>query len=125
MTVLRAGRDPDRRAHSRRPGPARAFYFEKVADRAVWDFALVSVAAAFRLDGETHPSTRAWSVAPSACVPRRLEAVAGAAASARRATRTTAKRAAALAVEGAQPLNFNAFKIPLMENLVRRAIRGA
>jgi hypothetical protein len=29
------------------------------------------------------------------------------------------------AVQGATPLNFNHFKIPLMENLVRRAIRDA
>ena len=28
------------------------------------------------------------------------------------------------AVEGAQPLKFNAYKVPLMRNLVKRAIRG-
>src|SRR5690606_4127669 len=27
------------------------FYFEKVADRRVWDFALVSISAAFRIEG--------------------------------------------------------------------------
>jgi xanthine dehydrogenase YagS FAD-binding subunit len=30
-----------------------------------------------------------------------------------------------LAVEGAVPLQFNAYKIPLMSNLVKRAIAGA
>ena len=37
----------------------------------------------------------------------------------------TAERAGALAVRGAKPLNYNHFKIPLMENLVKRAIRDA
>jgi hypothetical protein len=32
--------------------------------------------------------------------------------------------AGALAVEGAQPLRYNGYKIPLMRNLVKRAIRG-
>jgi xanthine dehydrogenase YagS FAD-binding subunit len=36
----------------------------------------------------------------------------------------TAERVAALAARGARPLNFNGFKIPLLENLVRRAVRG-
>ena len=36
----------------------------------------------------------------------------------------TADLAGALAVEGAQPLRFNAYKVPLMRNLVKRAIRG-
>jgi hypothetical protein len=30
-----------------------------------------------------------------------------------------------LAVEGAAPLQFNGYKIPLMRNLVKRAIAGA
>ena len=29
-----------------------------------------------------------------------------------------------LAIQGAQPLRFNAYKVPLMRNLVKRAIRG-
>ena len=33
--------------------------------------------------------------------------------------------AANLAIEGAQPLKFNAYKVPLLRNLVRRAIRGS
>jgi len=37
----------------------------------------------------------------------------------------TAERAGKLAADGAKPLNFNHYKIPLMENLVRRAIRDA
>jgi xanthine dehydrogenase YagS FAD-binding subunit len=36
----------------------------------------------------------------------------------------TADMAGRLAVEGAQPLRYNGYKIPLMRNLVKRAIRG-
>jgi xanthine dehydrogenase YagS FAD-binding subunit len=36
----------------------------------------------------------------------------------------TANLAGELAIEGAQPLQHNGYKIPLMRNLVKRAIRG-
>ena len=36
----------------------------------------------------------------------------------------TADSVVSLATQGAQPLNYNHFKIPLMENLVRRALRA-
>jgi xanthine dehydrogenase YagS FAD-binding subunit len=36
-----------------------------------------------------------------------------------------ADAAAAVAVAGAEPLSFNGFKVPLMQNLVKRAVRGA
>ena len=36
----------------------------------------------------------------------------------------TAEAAGQLAVQGAQPLRYNAYKVPLMRNLVKRAIRG-
>ena len=36
----------------------------------------------------------------------------------------TADMAGEMAVEGAQPLRYNAYKMPLMRNLVKRAIRG-
>jgi xanthine dehydrogenase YagS FAD-binding subunit len=99
------------------------FYFEKVADRAAWDFALVSIAAAFKLEGGVIKDARIVCGAVS-CVPYRLAAVERAiVGSARNAE--TAESAARMAAVGATPLNFNHFKIPLMENLVRRAIRGA
>jgi xanthine dehydrogenase YagS FAD-binding subunit len=99
------------------------FYFEKIADRAAWDFALLSVAAAFKLDGET--ITAASLVCGAvACVPWRLPEVERAIVGSTRSEETAA-RAGLAAVKGAQPLNFNHFKIPLMENLIRRAIRVA
>jgi len=39
-------------------------------------------------------------------------------------TEETATMAGELAVQGAQPLRHNGYKVPLMRNLVRRAIRG-
>ena len=37
----------------------------------------------------------------------------------------TATMAGRLAIQGAQPLRYNSYKVPLMRNLVKRAIRGA
>jgi CO/xanthine dehydrogenase FAD-binding subunit len=36
----------------------------------------------------------------------------------------TIARAGELAVEGARPLRYNGYKVPLMRNLVQRAVRG-
>jgi len=99
------------------------FYFEKVADRATWDFALVSIAAALKLEGDRIAAARLVCGAV-ACVPWRLEAVERAITGAPR-NEETAARAGQLAVEGARTLNFNHFKVPLVENLVKRAIRDA
>jgi xanthine dehydrogenase YagS FAD-binding subunit len=99
------------------------FYFEKVADRQVWDFALVSIAAAFRMDGGAIRQARLVCGAV-ACVPWRVATVERALAGKPRDAKT-ADEVAPLATAGARTLNFNQFKLPLMENLVRRAIRGA
>jgi xanthine dehydrogenase YagS FAD-binding subunit len=99
-----------------------SFYFEKIADRAAWDFALVSVAAALQMDGDKIRDARIV-LGAVACVPHRLKAVEQAIIGSAR-NEETAKRAAALASAGARPVAFNQFKIPLMENLVLRAIRG-
>jgi xanthine dehydrogenase YagS FAD-binding subunit len=100
-----------------------SFYFEKVADRNVWDFPLVNVAAAFRMDGSAVVDARIVCGAVQ-CVPRRLQAAERLVRGQSR-TEQVADAAGAAAVLGAEPLAFNGYKIPLMENLVRRAIRGA
>jgi len=41
------------------------------------------------------------------------------------AEEATAKLAGQSAIRGARPLNYNQFKIPLMANLVTRAVRDA
>jgi xanthine dehydrogenase YagS FAD-binding subunit len=50
------------------------YYWEKVADRNVWDFALVSIAAAMKVSGGTIQDARLAAGAVE-CVPRRLQAV--------------------------------------------------
>jgi xanthine dehydrogenase YagS FAD-binding subunit len=100
-----------------------SFYFEKVADRNVWDFPLVNVAAAFRMDGSTVSVARIVCGAVQ-CIPRRVQAAERLVRGQAR-TEAVADAAGAAAVEGAEPLTFNDYKIPLMQNLVRRAIRGA
>ena len=98
------------------------FYFEKVADRNVWDFALVNVAAAIKVSGGVIEDIRLACGAVE-CVPRRLEAVENAIRGQQR-SEEVASRAGEIAIEGARPLNYNHFKVPLMKNLVMRAVRG-
>jgi xanthine dehydrogenase YagS FAD-binding subunit len=99
------------------------FHFEKVADRAAWDFALLSIAAAFRMQGDTITASR-MVLGAAACVPYRLEAVERALSGAKRDA-ATADRVANLESAAAKTLNFNQYKVPLMENLIRRAVRGS
>ena len=99
------------------------FYFEKVADRGAWDFPLVNVAAALRLEGGRIADARIV-VGAVECIPRRLTDVEDLVRG-RVKNEETAVLAGALAVEGAEPLRYNHFKVPLMENLVKRAVRDA
>jgi xanthine dehydrogenase YagS FAD-binding subunit len=99
------------------------FYFEKVTDRGTWDFALVSVAAAMHLEGNLIRKIR-MACGGVECVPRRLKVVEDVLTGSTRDA-DVAALAGKTAVQGATTLNFNHFKIPLMENLVRRAIRDA
>ncbi len=98
------------------------FYFEKIRDRNVWDFPLINVASAMELSGSTIQRIRIAvnAVAPT---PQRLKAV-EAAVVGKPANADTGEMAGKLAVQGAVPLQFNAYKIPLMRNLVKRAIGG-
>jgi xanthine dehydrogenase YagS FAD-binding subunit len=97
------------------------FYFEKVADRKTWDFALVNVAAAMKLNGDTIQDIRI-ACGGVECVPKRLKVVEDVVKGSTRDDET-ASLAGQSAVRGATPLNHNHFKIPLMQNLVKRAIR--
>ena len=98
------------------------FYFEKVADRNVWDFALVSIATAMKVSGGTVQDARVAAGAVE-CVPRRLQAVENALRGQQRSEQL-ADQVASIATNGAQPLNYNHFKVPLLGNLVKRAVRG-
>src|SRR5882757_3255767 len=121
MTILRPGdlltaiRIPSTWAGSQ-------FYFEKVRDRNVWDFALVNVASAMAVSGNAIERIR-LVVNGVAAHPVRLTAVEAAVVGKPR-NEETAELAAQIAVRGAKPLQYNGYKVPLMRNLVKRSIRG-
>lgn len=98
------------------------FYFEKVRDRNVWDFPLLNVASAMVVSNGTIERVRI-AVNGAAARPLRLKAVEDAVRGKAPDT-ATGEMAGKLAVRGAVPLQFNAYKIPLMRNLVKRAIGG-
>lgn len=100
----------------------KAHYFEKVRDRQVWDFALVNIAASFNMSGSSIGEARLVVNGVSA-TPYRLNAV-EAFLRGKSRDKATADTAADMAVEGAVPLQHNAYKVPLMKALVKRAIRG-
>jgi xanthine dehydrogenase YagS FAD-binding subunit len=88
----------------------------------VWDFPLLNVASAMEVSGITIERIRI-AVNGAAARPLRLKAVEDAVRG-KPATPATGEMAGRLAVQGAVPLQFNAYKIPLMRNQVKRAIGG-
>ncbi|MGA2647707.1 MAG: xanthine dehydrogenase family protein subunit M, partial [Candidatus Sulfotelmatobacter sp.] len=98
------------------------FYFEKVSDRNVWDFPLMNVASAMVISGGSIERIRI-AANGAAARPLRLKAVEDAVRGKPRDP-ATGEMAGRVAVQGAVPLQFNAYKIPLMRNLVKRAISG-
>jgi xanthine dehydrogenase YagS FAD-binding subunit len=98
------------------------FYFEKVRDRNVWDFPLLNVASAMVVSNGVIEQIRI-AVNGAAARPLRLKAVEDAVRG-KSANAATGEMAGKLAVQGAVALQFNAYKIPLMRNLVKRAIGG-
>ncbi|MBV9745417.1 MAG: FAD binding domain-containing protein, partial [Acidobacteriia bacterium] len=121
MTILRPG---DLLTAIRIPGEwaGTQFYFEKVRDRNVWDFPLVNVASAAVFSGGNIERIRI-AVNGVAAHPVRLKKVEDAVRGKAR-DEATADMAGKLAIEGAEPLRYNGYKVPLMRNLVKRAIRG-
>lgn len=97
-------------------------YFEKVADRNTWDFALVNIAMAAKLEAGKVADARVVCGAVQ-CTPRRLaeveDLIIGEAPGEDLETLV-----ARVASRGAKPLNYNHFKVPLMQNLAKRAVRS-
>ena len=121
MTVMEAG---DLLAAIRIP-PTWAgtrLYFEKVRDRGSWDFPLVNIASAMvESDGVVERARVVVNgVAP---YPVRLTAVEDV-LSGQPLSEELAEHAGQVAVRGVEPLTHNGFKVPLMTNLVKRAVRG-
>jgi xanthine dehydrogenase YagS FAD-binding subunit len=121
MTVLRPG---DLLTAIRIPATwaGARFSFEKVRERRSWDFALVNIASAIKISTGAIGDIRLVLNAVAAH-PVRLHAVEDAVRG-KPATEETARLAGEMAVGGARPLRYNEYKVPLVRNLVRRAIRG-
>ncbi|MGB6200576.1 MAG: xanthine dehydrogenase family protein subunit M [Candidatus Acidiferrales bacterium] len=121
MTVLKPG---ELLTSIRIPGTwaGTDFYFEKVRDRPVWNFPLVNVASAKVVSGGVIQRIRIVvnGVAPHPWHLKQVEdAIAG-----KPLNEETADMAGKMAIQGAVPLRFNGYKLPLMRNLVKRSIRG-
>jgi xanthine dehydrogenase YagS FAD-binding subunit len=93
----------------------------KIRDRASFEFAVVSVAAALRIEDGVIAEARlaAGGVAP---LPWRL-GQSEAALMGRAPTQQMFVTAAELAIQGATPLEGNAFKVPLLRNAIIRALQ--
>ena len=94
--------------------------YAKVLDREAWTHAVVSVALALQMDGDRirRAGVVLGGVAP---IPWRVAEVEGLLAG-QRMTESLAAEAGRLAVDGARPLSKNRYKVPLVENLVRRTL---
>ena len=121
MTVLRPG---DLLTSIRIPATwaGASFYWEKIADRKSWDFALVSVARAMRVSNGSITEARVV-VNGAAPYPMRLDAV-EAAVRGKPLSEETAQMGGEVAIRRAKALRHNDYKLPLLRNLVRRALRG-
>jgi xanthine dehydrogenase YagS FAD-binding subunit len=98
-------------------------YYLKVRDRASYAFALVSVAAALQMDGPTVKEAR---IALGGVAHKPLRATAAEQRLAgQRLTDATLREAAALALRDAQPLDGNAFKVPLAQRAIMRSVKRA
>ncbi len=94
--------------------------YRKIRERGAWDFALVSVALAVRMNGSTIAEARLvlGGVAP---VPWRAEA-AERALIGKQPSPSVAADAAAAAVAGAQPLEQNAYKVLLAKGAILESL---
>lgn len=106
-----------------RQGFATNYSYLKIRDRLSYAFALVSVAAALRLDGETIQEAR-LALGGVAHKPWR-ELGAEAALRGRRATRASFAEAADIVLRDARGLAQNAFKIELARRAIVRALTQA
>ena len=121
MTVLEPGdlltsiRVPSTWAGSR-------LYYEKIRDRGSWDFPLANIASAMTDNGGVIERARVVvnGVAP---YPVRLREVEDS-LSGQSISENLAETVGQIAIRRVEPLTHNGFKVSLMKNLVKRAVRG-
>jgi xanthine dehydrogenase YagS FAD-binding subunit len=104
------------------PPPGLRSAYRKVRSRGAWDFALAGVALALVFEGDTVASARVF-FSGAAPVPWRARGV-EAAITGTALDDATIARAAAAAVDGAEPLSDNAYKVPLFEGIVAEQLEA-
>ena len=94
--------------------------YRKVRERGAWDFALSSLALAVRLDGKRVQEARAvlGGVAP---IPWRSQAIEEA-VTGKQIDSAIARQAAQAAVQGAEPLEQNGYKVALVRGIVEESL---
>lgn len=102
---------------------ARRARYLKVRDRASYEFALVSAAAALAIEDGVIRKARI-AAGGVGTRPWRLRA-SEAALAGRKPDRQTFEEAAQLAIEGSRPLHHNAFKVALLPRTIVRALEMA
>ena len=117
-----AERVDDRGHRSRHPAAGTKMGWTKLKDRQVYDFALVSVAAVFTVDGGNWKDGRIalGGVSP---VPYRAKVVEDALKG--KDIKATVKPAAAQIRTVARPMSLNAYKVDLAQGLIERTILEA
>jgi len=102
------------------PSPDTRSIYLKRMERKVWDFAIVSIAAALNFKGNNCSKARLvlGGVAP---IPWRLKRVEDYLAGKRITTKVT-QRAGELATKGAKPLKQNSYKVDLVKIMVKEAL---
>ena len=98
------------------PGSGLRSSYRKVRERGAWDFAIAGVALAIVFDGDTVKSADVF-LSGAAPIPWRATGV-EAAITGKKLNTATIATAAAAAVEGAEPLAKNGYKLPLFEGLL-------
>jgi len=106
------------------PAPVRGLRssYRKIRARRAWDFALAGVASAVRMDGGR--VARAEIVLSGvAAVPWRAEAAEKALAG-RRLEASAIATAAEAAIAGAEPMEHNAYKVPLVRGMLQEELES-
>ena len=107
------------------PPPASArMAHVKIAEKASFDWPLVEAAALIDFDADGRCASASIVLGAAAPTPRRAQS-AEAALVGRRIDEDAANAAGKAATEGAAPLSGNAYKLPLVETAVRRAVLKA
>lgn len=109
--------------HIPTPRPGSRSHYLKAMDRKAWAFALAGVAVSLDLDGTTITGARVVLSGVAPAPMRRQEAEQ--ALIGQSASDEVFADAAEMAVSGAEPLEHNGYKVPLVKGLIRKALSEA